>query len=204
MMGSVTSDDVLNPKPPAAILGLILIAWSPLVYGKDTKVDGADVKYPDRVEQDGTTLRLTGTGLRKKFIFNVYTVASYVAEDEKPSSASALAALDAPKRLHIVMERGVDGKTMGEAFRDAIKKNYDLGPLTAQVKQLEDYLRSKKAEEDDNIIFEHVTGEGVRVKRTGGADLMISGVPFARAVWDIYLGKENISGDIKKRLIKGL
>lgn len=187
-----------------APLAAALCAISTPSLAEDVKVDGADVRYPSSIELEGSKLRLTGTGLRKKFVFNVYTVASYVAKDAEAKSATSLAALDDHKRLHLVMERGVDGKTMAEAFKDAIKKNHNPTKIQGQIDKMSGYLNASKAEDKHHIMFDHIPGKGVRIERTGQKPIMIEGLDFARAIWDIYLGKENISGDIKKGLTKKL
>src|SRR5579884_2691716 len=49
-------------------------------------------------------LVLTGTALRQKFFFNVYTIGSYVLEGAAVHTAEELATIDQPKQLH---RRGV-------------------------------------------------------------------------------------------------
>lgn len=166
-------------------------------WAEDVKVDGTDVTYPKQIDVDGQSLRITGTGLRKKFIFHVYTIASYVSNDAKVDSADALATLDAPKRFHLVMARGVAGKKMADAFRTALSANHDLSKLGDGPEKLEKYLSSAEAKEKDHIIFDHIVGKGVRVSRTGQEPLMLEGLPLAKAMWDIYLGPKNVGSNIK-------
>ena len=173
-------------------------------HAEPIKVKGTEVKYPSSVTVEGATLKLTGTGLRKRFVFNVYTIASYIEESAKPAGAEAMAGLAAPKRLHIVMERGVDGKKMADALKDSMGKNHDLSKIGEGVEQLSKYLESKKAEDDDHIIFDYAPDKGTVVSRTGAKPITIAGEPFARALWDIYFGKKNVSNDIRKGLISRL
>src|SRR5437016_5088362 len=83
-------------------------------------VPGCGTTYPDAVEAvvAGKTVRLalTGAAMRTKFFFNVYAVASYVEQGSAARTAAEVAAADCPKRLHLVMERAVEGKDMAEAF----------------------------------------------------------------------------------------
>lgn len=190
-----------RPLVPLLIAAVLLVGAADAA---EVKVDGSDVTYPTTIEVEGDELRLTGTGLREKVFINVYTVASYVAADAKLSGRAALAGLDAKKRLHLVMERDVDGETMAEAFLEAIEKNHDPSTMKPQIAQLDGYLRGKKAKDDDHIAFDHVPGKGVRISRTGREPIFIEGMGFARAVWNIYLGKENVSGDIAQGLVSRL
>src|SRR5690242_8417239 len=79
-------------------------------------VEGSQTQYPTLIESPISNkpvkLVLTGTAMRKKLLFNVYTVGSYVQEGTQVHSADDLASADVPKQLHLVMERDMDGKTM--------------------------------------------------------------------------------------------
>jgi Chalcone isomerase-like len=149
-------------------------------------------------------LMLTGAALRQKFYFNVYAVASYIQEGAKARTPEDLAAADCPKRLELVMERTVDGKEMAEAFRAAIRLNYPEPAFGAEVGDLIQFMRGQEARKGDHIVLTYVPGVGLHCELAGRAEVLIKGAQFHRAVWDIYLGKNNLGEEIKKGLASRL
>jgi hypothetical protein len=166
-----------------------------------------DTKYPSEVTGTmggGTvTMKLTGTAMRTKYILNVYAIGSYVQEGAKVGSAEELAAVDCYKRLHLVMERNVEGKDMAESFRVAIRANYPEG-FDEEVNRLMQLMRTNVAAKGDHIGLTHLPGVGLHVAMPGKADFVIKNPKFSRAVWDIYLGKNNVGEQVKKGLTSRL
>src|SRR4051794_17204006 len=116
---------------PARILVLALISLCGigLLGGAEwVGVSGSRTKYITpaafTVGAQTVSMRLTGTALRQRYFFSVYTIGSYVQSGQTPQSAEALAVADCPKVLHLVMERDLDGKDLAEAFATAIRKNH--------------------------------------------------------------------------------
>jgi hypothetical protein len=149
-------------------------------------------------------LVLTGTALREKYLLNVYALASYIQEGTNIKSAEELAAADAPKQLHLVMERTVSGKDMAEAFVTAIRANYPAPAFTDEVNLLVEKLRGDEARKGDHIYLTHLPGVGLEVKAAGRTEFLIKNAEFHRAVWDIYLGRNNLGDGIKKGLASRL
>ena len=167
-------------------------------------VDGSETQFESTITEtiggQQVTLDLTGTALREKAWVNVYAIASYVQQGSAPKSAEELAAADVPKKLHLVMERGVGGKKMADAFVEGIENNYKAEEFTAEIKALSDYFTANSVEEGDNIAFTHVPGVGVMIKVGEKEAIEIKNPKFAKAVWDIYFGQENIGDGVKKGL----
>jgi hypothetical protein len=149
-------------------------------------------------------LVLTGTALRQKFFANVYSLASYVQEGIKVGSAEELAAADVPKQLHLVMERTVAGKDMAEAFVAAIRANHPAPAHADAVDLLAEKLRGDTASKGEHIYLTHLPGIGLEVKVAGRTEFLIRNPEFSRAVWDIYLGRNNLGEAIKKGLVSRL
>jgi hypothetical protein len=147
---------------------------------------------------------LTGTALRRKLTFSVYAIGSYVQQGAKVKSAEELAAADCPKRLHLVMERTVEGKSLAEAFRAAIRLNYPAPAFDAEINTLAKLLRSDSAPKGSHILLTHIPGVGLHCSRSEKAEFLIKNPHFSRAVWDIYLGKKNVGEDVKKGLVSRL
>src|SRR5262245_57894143 len=118
-----TKGVVLMTLSRLAAVALITLATASAVLAVDfVDVPGSrDVKYPSEVSGPlggkQVTMVITGTAMRTKYVLNVYAIASYVQQGVKVSSAEEVAAADCYKRLHLVMERNVEGKDMAEAFR---------------------------------------------------------------------------------------
>jgi hypothetical protein len=147
---------------------------------------------------------LTGTALRQKLIVNVYALAGYVQEGAAVKTAEDLAAVDCPKQLHLVMERAVAGGDMAEAFRTAIRANYPEPAFADEVNLLVDRLRNETVRKGDHIYLTHLPGVGLEVKVAGRADFVVRNPEFSKAVWDIYLGPNNLGEAIKRGLVSRL
>jgi hypothetical protein len=171
-------------------------------------VPGSNTQYPSEIQASiggrNCQLALTGTAMRTKLIVNVYALGSYVQKGESIRSASELAFADCPKRLHLVMERTVDGKDMGEAFRTAVRLNHPEPAFTDEVNMLVQYMRASTARKGDHIYLTHIPGIGLQINVAGKADFLIKNVAFSKAVWEIYLGSKNLGETIKKGLTSRL
>jgi hypothetical protein len=171
-------------------------------------VPGSATKYPATLECSVAArpvkMVLTGTALRQKLTINLYAIGSYVQQGAGVKSAEELAAADCPKRLHLVMERSLDGKCLAEAFRAAIRLNYPEPAFASEINTLTQLLRTDSAPRGSHILMTHVPGVGLHFIRSGKAEFLIKNPSFSRAVWDIYLGKKNVGEAIKKGLVSRL
>lgn len=168
-------------------------------------VDGSKVQYVGaqmmKVNGKDVKLVLTGTALRKKLVFNVYAIGSYVQDGVKVKSAEELASADCPKRLWLVMERDLDGKEMAEAFRTAIRLNHPDPAFNDEVNKLSEFMQTLSTKKGDHVWLTHVPGVGLHCQLLNKADVTIPNPKFSQAVWDIYLGKNNLGDGIKKGLL---
>jgi hypothetical protein len=187
---------------------LLVVGSAGLMAADLVDVPGSSTKYWSEVDASagGRSVKmvLTGVALRTKLLFNVYSVGSYMQKGAKVKSAEELAAADCVKRLHLVMERTVDGKDLAEAFRAAIRLNHPEPAFNDEVTTLVQYMRSTSARKGDHILLTHVPGIGLHCSMAGKADFLIKNVRFAQAVWDIYLGPKNLGENIKKGLVSRL
>ena len=171
-------------------------------------VEGSSVQYPTPVQHKiaGRDVRLvlTGTAMRTKLIFNVYAIGSYLQEGVKVHSAEELVNANAVKQLHLVMERDIDGKDMAEAFQTAIRANYPAPAFDAELQRLMDYMKAHPVKKGDQVWLTFVPGVGLHCNQVGKGDIKINNPAFAKAVWEIYLGKNNLGESIKKGLTSRL
>jgi hypothetical protein len=188
-----------------ALLGLFAVAARAVEM---VGVEGSSTQYPalveSRINNKAVRLVLTGAALRKKYLFNVYTVASYVQVGVQVHNADELAGADVPKQLHLVMERDVDGKTMAQSFREAIRLNYPAPAFDAELDRLADSLQGTTLKKGDHVWLSHVPGMGFHARLVGRKEVLIPSVRFSRAIWDIYLGKSNLGEAIKEGLTSRL
>lgn len=171
-------------------------------------VPGSSTRYLSEIDipvgGKPAKLWLTGTAMRSKVFVNVYALASYVQVGVSVKSADDIVAADCAKRLHLVMERTVDGKDMAEAFRTSIRANHPAPEFDDEVEMLVQHVRGNKASKGDNVYLTHVPGVGLQVSVAGKADFVIKNVAFSKAIWEIYLGKKNLGETIKKGLTSRL
>jgi hypothetical protein len=102
------------------------------------------------------------------------------------------------------MERDVDGKDMAEAFQSAIRMNHAAPAFEAELNGLMEYMKANPVKKGDTVFLTHIPGRGLHVMVVGKTEMMIPNVNFARAVWEIYLGKNNLGDYIKKGLTSRL
>jgi hypothetical protein len=188
-----------------ALLGLFGI---PALAAEMVGVDGSTTQYPTVIESPinnkPVKLVLTGTALRKRFLFNVYTLGSYVQDGIRIRNADELAGADVPKQLHLVLERDLDGKTMAEAFRDAVRLNYAAPAFDAELNRLAEFLQSTSVKKGDHVWLSHVPGVGLHGRLVGKKEIVIPNPRFSRAIWEIYLGRNNLGEPIKQGLTSRL
>jgi hypothetical protein len=147
---------------------------------------------------------LTGAALRKRLVFSVYTIGSYVEAGAPVRSADDLAAADCPKQLHLVMERDVDGQEMADAVQKAIRKGRGDNAFPEELKALNDTMKALTLKKGDQVRLTNVPKKGLECDIAGKKIVLIENGDFAKAVWEIYLGKKNIDDDIKKALVSRL
>jgi hypothetical protein len=171
-------------------------------------VHGSDTRFTTTMESTAggkpAKLVLTGVALRQKFFFNVYAIGSYVREGAGVRSAEELAAADCPKCLHLVMERALEGKDMAEAFQTAIRANYPEPAFAEEVSTLVQTMRAETVSRGDHIYLTHIPDVGLQCRIIGKTEFLIKNPQFSRALWDIYLGKNNLGEAIKKALVSRL
>lgn len=170
--------------------------------------EAGDPRFPATIEAriggNAVRLALTGTAVRTKYRFRVYAVASYVQEGVKFRGAEGLAVLDAPKQLHLIFERNVDGATMANAFRESIGRSHPAPAFAAELALLERHFLANPIRQGDHVRMTHVPGVGLALQVNGQPGMLIRNVGFAQAAWGTYLGQENLGVAIKSGLTSRL
>jgi hypothetical protein len=188
------------------IAGLIVaVAFGAATAAEMVGVDGSSVRFPAAMEVQvagqPVPLSLTGAAVRKKLFVSVYAIASYLQEGVAAKTAEQLAAANGVKALVLVMERDVAGKDMADAIRAGIRLNYPadaFGPELAQIGQI---LQAMRLEKGNRVTLTAAPGAGLRCQVADKADAVVGDPAFARAVWDIYLGRNNVGEAVKSGLV---
>jgi hypothetical protein len=173
-----------------------------------TGVGGSDTQYLNKFEttvgDQKVNLVLTGTGLRKKLVFNVYTVGSYVQEGMKARSAEELAGADCPKLMHLVMERDVGGQEMAEALVAGIRANYGAPAFKDELATLVETMKGMEVKKGDHVMLWNIPKKGLYCDVGGKKQFRIENPDFSKAVWKIWLGRNNLGEELKKGLTSRL
>jgi hypothetical protein len=192
-----------------ALVAVLLLGCGAAARAEETVgVEGSNTRYPTvidaKVGDKDVKLALTGAAMRKKLFFKVYTIAGYVEQGAAVRTAEELAAADCPKQMHLVMERDVDGKDMAEAFRAGIRLNYAAPRFDRELDTLIDAFRAVDIKKGDHFWMTYIPKVGLHCNLVGKSEFLVKDVAFARAVWEIYLGKNNLGESIKKALAERL
>jgi hypothetical protein len=186
----------------------ILTGGLALAAGETVSVHDSQVRYPVRDEitlgYKPVQLVLTGAAVRKSHGLSVYAVASYVQVGTKAKSAEQLVAADAVKVMHVVLERNLDGPTMFAGIRTGIRLNHASDAFAAELGQLERLLRAHDLAKGQHILLTYIPKVGVRCEAVGKADATINSPAFAKAVWEIFLGRNNLGDPVKAGLTSRL
>jgi hypothetical protein len=186
----------------------LVLGVAGLVAGEMVGVPGSNAKFPSmteiQVSDKPVRVVLTGTALRSRYWFNVYAIGSYVEAGVNVHSAEHLISLDCPKQLHLVMERDVDGKDMAEAFKTAIRLNHDEPEFADEIGTFTGPMLANGVKKGEHVYLTHVPKVGLRCGIGGRREFTIANPAFARAVWEIYFGQNNLGQEIKEGLMSRL
>ena len=189
-------------------MAVLLVGVTQVCATEIVGVHGSSTQYTTTMDitvgDKPAHLILTGIAVRQKYFFNVYAIASYVLEGTAIHNAEELAAINQPKQLHIVMERDVSGNDLAEAFLVAIRQNHPTPEFNDEVNRLIEMVRNIDFKAGDHIYLTHQPGIGLRCNVVGKGDFTIENADFSRAIWDIYLGANNLGDGIKKGLVSRL
>src|SRR5262245_2532883 len=188
-------------------IALAVCMGATALAGDTVGVSGSNVQYPviktatlgdKQFEQ-----KLTGTGMRKKAIINVYTIGSYVATEFTGKTPEDLACADCVKQLHIVLQRDVSGADMARNFESAIRANYP-NEFNDELRKLTECMAAHNVAKGDQVWITNIPGYGLHINLVGKKQDYVAGVKFSKAVWHIYLGEKNVGEAVKKGLVSRL
>jgi Chalcone isomerase-like len=188
---------------------LIVALTVAVVFGAATAaemvgVDGSRARFPAAIEVQAAGQRvrlgLTGAAVRKKAFISLYAIASYLQDGVAAKTADQLAAADGVKVLVLVLERDVAGSDIADGIRAGVRLNHAADAFAAELAQVGQVLRTIRLDKGDRVTLTSAPGAGLRCQVAGKADAVVGDPAFARAVWDMYLGRHNLSEGLKSAL----
>ena len=191
------------------VFSSLLLVFSFYTLAADTvSLSGSGVRFSTITEyivkEKSTKMALTGVAMRSKFLVNVYAIASYVQEGVKPKSSDEIINADVYKQLNLVMERQVDGREMASSFKSSVLLNHKEEEFPEELALLFDLFKEIKVIKGDQVKLTHLPGIGIHCQVVDKIEVTIKSVAFSKAIWEIYLGKNNLGDGIKKSLISKL
>jgi hypothetical protein len=157
----------------------------------------AGVTLPDSAAVGSQTLALNGMGLRTKLFVKVYVGGLYL--EKKSGDAAAIIQADAPKRVVLqFIYSEVTRDLMVESFTEGFANNAP-GANKAHVDQFLAALETMR--KGDQLVVTYVPGTGTTMAVRGKDKLTIPGLPFAQAVFSVWLGSKPPTADLRSGLL---
>ncbi|MBJ6751873.1 chalcone isomerase family protein [Geomonas anaerohicana] len=178
------------------LLVLILVGF---LAGTAPAKEIEGVKVEPQVAVNSETLKLNGSGIRKKFLFKIY-VGSLYSTRRLTSGPEALSDTgDKLIRMDFVYPK-VEKEKIVEAFQQGIHNNTPELAETAEVKKVLSFFTDDFKRGDQVNIF--LGGDGTVVAKHNGKLLgTIISRPLANAILAIYLGDHPADANLKKGML---
>jgi hypothetical protein len=175
-----------------------------LVTGSAAAATVGGYQFDDSIRMQGRDLRLNGAGVRYKVIFSVYSAGLYLGEKQK--QPADVYAVPGPKRMRIVMLRGVNADEFGQAFLAGIEQNVDkaerarLAEPLARFGQLFSVIPELK--KGDALAIDFLPGQGTSVSLNGRqVGEVIAEPAFYTVLLKIWLGERPADVKLKSALL---
>lgn len=184
-------------------LALGTLAVAPWAAQAQT-VEAGGAKFEPSTEVAGQSLVLNGVGVRYRAIFKVYAAGLYLKA--KADTAEKALKMDGPKRITLKMLRDVDGKDLGKAFTDGMRKNQVAEERSKTINGLfrfgQTFQDIKRATTGMVISVDWLPGTGAQIvvdgKPVGEA---IPEPEFYAALLRIWLGESPADDTLKDALL---
>ncbi|MEP6471393.1 MAG: chalcone isomerase family protein [Acidobacteriota bacterium] len=182
-------------KKNAFLAPALLLALAIPVSAKEV----AGVSLPETTTVEGKTLKLNGSGLRKKVVFKVYVAGLYL---ETPTrDAAAVISSDQIKRMQLSVLRSLSTAQINEAINEGFEKNSraQMAALKSRLGRLNAMIPN--VEKGDQILLTYVPGKGTVVSAKNVEKGVIEGKDFADALFSVWLGANPVQEDLKAALL---
>lgn len=162
------------------------------------------VKIDDTATVAGQTLKLNGAGIRTKFVFKVYAMGLYLADQK--STPAEVQALPGAKRIKLVMMREVASDELAKSFVTALNNNSsaaEKAKISDQTQKFEKMFSAiPAAKKGDVITLDWLPSVGT-VSQFNGKPLgePMPDAAFYNALLRIWLGQNPADDNLKPALL---
>lgn len=175
-----------------------------LLAGSAVAATAGGQPFDDSLRLQGKELRLNGAGVRYKAIFSVYSAGLYLGE--KHRRPAEIYAVPGPKRMRIVMLRGVNADEFGQAFLAGIEQNVDKAERTRLAEPLARFGQLFSAipelKKGDALALDFIPGQGTTVSLNGRQVGEVIAEPhFYTMLLKIWLGERPADTKLKSALL---
>jgi hypothetical protein len=183
----------------AAALAVTLSLPAAAAGAATAKVSGG-VEVPEELTVGSAVVRHNGSGVRKKFVVDVYVGSLYLVA--RSEDAETIVVADEPKAVRLHFLRDVSKEQMLDAFRDGFRANSPelAAPLEPKLAELARALPGTM-KEGAILLVAYAPGVGTTVKADGGGEATIAGKEFADALFRNWLGRSPADGNLKKKML---
>lgn len=174
----------------------ILLLLSTVVQAKEV----AGVQLPENISLANQTLLLNGSGIRSKFIFDIYVAAFYTAH---PIRKMSEVSLQQPMRMamYFVYDE-VDKTKLVDAMNEGFADNLSAQELAAQadnISKVNGWFETMH--KDDVVALDFVPGTGTVVTMKGSQKGLIRDETFYASLLKIWFGKDPVTEKLKNELL---
>jgi hypothetical protein len=163
----------------------------------------AGVTLKNQKELGDQTLMLHGIGLREKYWLDIYVAGLYLPTSflERKASATEIISANVPKSIHTeFIFPNVSKEKMVETLEENIQNNPNITPQTQEkMKQCQSWMEDYTS--GDQIIFDYIPTKGTTITVKGTTKGTIEGTDFMRALFEIYIGPNPASEQLKQGLL---
>ena len=162
----------------------------------------AHAELPGSLEFDDTELVLNGTGMRKKWMMDIYEGGLYLPS--KSSDPQAIISADQPMAVRLEM---VSGMITSEKMEDALTEGlqHSTGGNIAPIKtHVDAFLAVFQEEIKEGDIFDiaYLPGKGMDIYKNAQFKSSIDGgMAFKRAIFGIWLGDKPADKKLKSGML---
>lgn len=185
------------------VVALQLAAASEAAAPADTLVElgGLPVAQSVRVEPPGITLSLQGGYVRRYYFRATTSYALYTAQPLR--SFAALASATSPKRMVVtVLMKQFTAEQFRSGWREQFAQALSGPERQAVAGEIESFISAfETLAYGDQLAFDFMPGEGLRMALRGELKRTIPGEAFARALFSVWLGPQSVDGALRQALL---
>ena len=168
-----------------------------------TAAEVGGIRIDEKATLGGQELVLNGAGMRSRLVFKVYVGALYVPQ--KTSKAQDIVGRNQPRRMMLMLQRDVSADMLLESLRAGMAENNsqaDLDAIKSQMDQFASIFKSVgEAKSGQVILIDYTPADGTRVMLDGISKGTITGEPFNKALFNLWLGEHPVQESLKKALL---